>query len=202
MIAHRRGLYYNAFMTQFNAPTYDIERPTGTCAFTGRTLEPDEHYVATLVEDGDDLRRVDVSTEAWEEGKRPEHLFSYWKAVVPQPEEKKKLFVDDEVLMNLLERLADAEQPQRIAFRFVLTLIMMRKKLLRYDKTDKRTVEGPEGQQVVEEWWLLTPKLDLSKGPMGKWDEDRTFEVLDPHLDEEGIRAVTEQLSQILQAEL
>lgn len=202
MIAQPRGLYYNGPMSQFNAPTYDVARPTGQCAFTGRTLEPGESYVATLVEEGDELRRVDVSNEAWDEGRRPEHLFSYWKAIVPEPQEKKKLFVDDGVLMNLLERLADAEQPQRIAFRFVLTLIMMRKKLLRYDRTDARKVDGPEGEQITEEWWILTPKLDLSKGPLGKWDDDRRLEVLDPHLDEAGIRAVTDQLSQILQAEL
>jgi hypothetical protein len=195
-------------MSQFNAPTYDIERPTGQCAFTGRTLEPDEQYIAALVEDGDHLKRLDICQQAWDQGKRPDDLFSYWKATVPQPQEKKKLFVDDAVLMNLLERLAAADQPQRIAFRFVLTLIMMRKKLLRYDRTDKRPVdapeppEGPEGQQVVEEWWVLTPKLDLSKGPLGKWDDSRKLEVLDPHLDETGIRAVTDQLSQILQAEL
>ncbi|QNN23708.1 hypothetical protein HED60_15990 [Planctomycetales bacterium ZRK34] len=189
-------------MSQFNAPAYDIERPTGQCAFTGRTLEPDEQYIAALVEDGDNLKRLDICQQAWDEGKRPDDLFSYWKATVPQPQEKKKLFVDDAVLMNLLERLADADQPQRIAFRFVLTLIMMRKKLLRYDKTDKRTIDAPEGQQIEEEWWVLTPKLDLSKGPLGKWDDSRKLEVLDPHLDEEGTRAVTDQLSQILQAEL
>lgn len=189
-------------MSQFNAPTYDIERPTGQCAFTGRTLEPDEQYIAALVEDGDNLKRVDICQQAWDQGKRPEDLFSYWKATVPQPQERKKLFVDDAVLMNLLERLADADQPQRIAFRFVLTLIMMRKKLLRYDRTDPRKVMGPDAQETTQEWWVLTPKLDLSKGPLGKWDEARTLEVLDPRLDEEGIRAVTDQLSQILQAEL
>lgn len=266
-------------MTQFNASTYSIERTTGICAFTERVLEPHEHYIATLVEDGDELVRVDISPEAWEEGKRPEHLFSYWKAVVPEPNEKKKTFVDDEVLLNLLERLADAEQPQRIAFRFVLTLILMRKKLLRYDKTIQRTVEytpppppapetpeqetpeqtptsapeqesqdstpetseqgeteheeqleqaetrsedeadtsvasdeldvagdnegeSDEPRMVEQDWWVLTPKLDPTKGPMSKWDNEKTIEVLDPHLDDEGIRMVTDQLSQILEAEL
>lgn len=189
-------------MSQFNAPAYDIERPTGQCALTGKLLEPLETYIATLVEDGDDLHRLDVCDEAWQQGRRPEHLFSYWHATVPEPNAKKKLFVDDEVLMNLLERLADAEQPQRIAFRFVLTLILMRKKLLRYDRTEKRSVDGEDSQPVEQEWWLLTPKLDLSKGPLGKWDDERSFEVLDPRLDEDGTRAVTEQLSEILQAEL
>ncbi|MBI1367451.1 MAG: hypothetical protein GC162_02230 [Planctomycetes bacterium] len=189
-------------MSQFNAPAYDIERPTGQCAFTGRVLEPHEHYIAALVEEGEGFKRVDVSLAAWEDGKRPEHLFSYWKAVVPEPTVKKKLFVDDAVLMNLLERLSDAGEPQRQSFRFVLMLILMRKKVLRYDRTEKREADSDGGETAMQDWWVLTPKLDLSKGPLGKWDDGRTFEVLDPHLDEAGIRAVTDQLGEILQAEL
>ncbi|MDX1565912.1 MAG: hypothetical protein R3236_10925 [Phycisphaeraceae bacterium] len=186
-------------MSQFNAQTYDVQKPTGQCAFTGKVLQPQEDYVATLVEEGDELKRLDICNEAWEEGKRPENLFCFWKAVVPEPTEKKKLFVDDEVLMNLLQRLADADQPQRLAFRFVLALILMRKKLLRYDGVDRRSREA---DGATEDWWLLTPKRDLSKGPLGKWDEQTRIEVFDPHLDEEGIRSVTDQLSDILQAEL
>ena len=182
-------------MAQFNAPAYDVEKSTGRCALTGRAFTPGESYVATLVEEGDTLKRVDVAADAWDAGKRPENLFSHWKAVAPEPNAKKKLFVDDEVLMNLLERLADATQPQRIAFRFVLTLILMRKKLLRYDRTEYAAGGQPDR-------WVVTPKLDLAKGPLGKWDDSRTFEVIDPRLDEAGVLAVTEQLGEILQAEL
>src|SRR4051812_9445781 len=123
-------------MTQFNAPAYDVQRSTGVCAITGRPLVPHEHFIASLVEDGELLRRVDVSLEAWDAGKRPENVLGYWKSIVPEANAKKKMFVDDGVLMDLLDRLADATQPQRIGFRFVLMLILMRKKLLRYDRTE------------------------------------------------------------------
>ncbi len=228
-------------MTQFNAPTYDLARPTGQCALSGIPIEPGDRFVATLVEEGDDLQRVDISQSAWEEGRRPENLFSDWITTQPTPEAKKKLFVDDQVLLNLLDRLEDAEQFQRLAFRFVLTLILMRKKLLRYDRSEKRVAlepipdtpnpaPSPEDipdtnsdnsdaaeektaspatppkdyvrKEIEQEFWLLTPKLDPSKGPMGKWHDDKTITVLNPQLDEDGIRAVTDQLSQILQAEL
>lgn len=220
-------------MSQFNTPTYDIERPTGTCAFTGRQLEPGERYVATLVEidpeqegqtqketgkPGSTLpfKRLDVCMEAWEQGNRPDRLFSHWVSTVPQPTEKKKIFVDDAVLMNLLIRLGDTEEPQRLAFRFVLALILMRKKLLRYDRTERRPKPAPapvgaEGsgehneqpaEPVMEEYWVVTPKLDITKGPLGKWNEEEQFEVLNPQLDETQIQQVTEQLGEILEAEL
>ncbi len=208
-------------MSQFNAPTYELTRSQGQCVFTGRTLEPGEAYISTLVEAdpaGESsaaaalgFKRMDVSMEAWSQGHRPERLFGHWKSIVPQPNQKKKVFVDDEVLMGLLRRLAEADQPQRIAFRFVLALILMRKKLVRYDGTEKRSetvaVLGEDGtpaatQQVEREWWIMTAKLDVAKGQFGKWNEEERITVLDPHLDEAQIQQVTEQLTEILDAEV
>lgn len=198
-------------MSQFNAPSYEIPRASGVCASTGRELAPGEAYYAALVEISDaerqaaeqrgeapnplGVKRLDYSAAAWESGDRPgdEAVFCHWKSTVPQPEEKKKLFVDNAVLMNLLERLAEAAQEDKLAFRYVIALILMRKKLLRYDGAEKRS-DG--------EWWMLTPKLDLSKGPLGKWHPDVTYRVLDPKLDEAKIEQVTVQLGQILETDL
>jgi len=208
-------------MSQFNTPSYEIPKTSGVCVSTGRELVPGEPYYAALVEvpadqqtedeKGKDkavdalralgLGRIDVSPEAWEEGFRPKGMFSYWKSIVPEPNQKKKMFVDDAVLMNLLERLADATEPDRLAFRYVLALILMRKKFLRYDGNDIRTTEI-DGEQVEQTWWKLTPKLDLAKGPMGKWHPDTKLEVLDPKLDESHVEQVMQQLGDILQAEL
>lgn len=210
-------------MSQFNTPSYEIPKTSGQCASTERELMPGEPYYAALVELTEEqtadeaseaskdkaaealralgMCRLDVSIEAWEGGFRPDGLFSYWKSTVPEPNEKKKMFVDDAVLMNLLERLADATEPDRLAFRYVLALILMRKKLLRYDGNDPRTAEV-DGQEVEQTWWKLTPKLDLAKGPLGKWHPDVQLEVLDPKLDESRIEQVMTQLGEILQAEL
>ena len=213
-------------MAQFNAPSYEIPKTSGICASTGRELAPGESYFAALIELSEEqinqqkeelskaskdkaaetlltlgLCRIDISTEAWEGGYRPEGLFGFWKSTVPEATEKKKLFVDDAVLMNLLERLADATEPERLAFRYVLTLILMRKKLLRYDGNEVREAEVDD-KTVEQTWWKLTPKLDLSKGPLGKWNPDKSLEVLDPKLDETKIEQVMQQLGEILQAEL
>ncbi|MBI1336184.1 MAG: hypothetical protein GC164_04385 [Phycisphaera sp.] len=201
-------------MSQFNAPAYDVEKPTGVCALSGEPLEPGSPFMATLVEvepgevkeegkQGQNaaaalgLKRVDVSMKAWDAGKRPERVFSYWKSTVPEPNQKRRMFVDDAVLLNLLRRLADTDNADRLAFRFVLALILLRKKMLRYDRTETRNVGELEHQ-----WWVTTPKLDPAKGPLGKWNEEETIEILDPKLDESRITQVTEQLGQILEAEL
>jgi hypothetical protein len=192
-------------MTQFSTPGYDIQRPTGVCAYTGRKLEPGEQYLAALIEvdeavqgkeagKGTNLgfKRIDVSLEVWKEGKRPEKMFSYWKSTVQHPNQKKKMFVDDEVLMTLFRRLADDTQVQRQGFRFVLALILMRKKLLRYEGQTEKTVEVTDGQgnktTKVQEWWDMMPK-----------GEDKPLAVLNPHLDEAQIKEVTQQLGEVLE---
>lgn len=192
-------------------PGYDVQKPSGVCASTGRALEPGEACYSALVdipvqqrEPGDALgmKRVDVSVEAWGEGFRPAALFSFWKTTVPDPQQKKKMFVDDAVLMNLLRRLEDTAEPTRLAFRHVVALILMRKKLLRYDGNETAEVAGDDGETATQTWWVMTPKLDVSKGHFGKWATDDTLRVLDPKLDEAGVEQVTQQLGEVLEAEL
>lgn len=196
-------------MSQFSASQYDVQKTSGRCLATGQELAPGEDCYSALVDipaderEKDDqlgMRRVDIAASAWDGGFRPPHLFSYWKTTIPEPSAKKKTFVDDAVLMNLLRRLEDAEEPQRLAFRYVVALILMRKKLLRYDGTERR--DDPAGDGPVQDWWLFTPKRDVSKGHFGKWSDDETLAVLDPRLDADQIQQVTQQLDQVLDGEL
>ncbi|MEM8737381.1 MAG: hypothetical protein AAGG38_02740 [Planctomycetota bacterium] len=196
-------------MPSFSASNYDVQKTSGVCLATGQPLVPGEACYSALLDvpmaerdAGDELgmKRVDVSADAWEKGFRPPHLFSFWKTLVPEPHAKKRVFVDDALLLNLLRRLEDASEPQRLAFRFVVALILMRKKLLRYDGTER--TDDPDGDGPVEEHWRFTPKLDVSKGHLGKWNEDEALRVLDPRLDESQIEQVTSQLGEVLAAEL
>jgi hypothetical protein len=182
---------------------YHVARATGRCAATGRALEPGEACIATLCDlpgepgeaRGPGLQRRDFSLAAWESGARPEGLFSFWRTVVPKPSDRRRLLVDDAVLMDLFERLAGDERPQRVAFRFVLGLILLRKKLLRFAG---RTGDGPAGApghvRGGEERWLMIPR--------GALPEDPPIAVINPHLSDDDVRDLTEQLSEVLQSEL
>lgn len=184
-----RGLY-DPDMSRFGTQ-YQVSRPTGRCAHTGEAMAPGTSCIATLIERSDDdgFDRLDFSIEAWEEGVRPAGLFSYWKTIVPDAEKKEKLLVDDQVLLDLFERLAHDDRPQRLAFRFVLGLILMRKRLLKQiGRTTK--IEGETARAV----WLLRMK--------GAEPESPPMELVDPALDEDDIRALTEQLGEILNSEL
>jgi hypothetical protein len=170
-----------------------VPRPNGVCAVSGRPIAPGERFMAAVRETPTGLERLDVAAEHWEAFDR-EHktdLLGFWQAVMPQPEQKKKVFVDDEVLCTLFERLAEAAEPAKVAFRFVLGLILMRKRLVIYEST--RHEPPPEGSAegaVGRDVWVVRMK--------GR--EDR-LDLVDPKLDEKQVMEVSQQLGEILNEE-
>ncbi len=160
---------------------YDVARAGGKCAVTGRVIEPGEAYMAALRETPIGFERVDVAMEAWEQFPRAD-LIGFWRTIMPKGEVKKKLFVDDEVLCNLFERLADTTEPNKLSFRFVLGLILMRKRLIVY-----------ESSRIEDTRDLWTVRF---KGKEEKMD------LLNPKLDEQQVNDVSKQLGEILNEEL
>lgn len=159
---------------------WEVQRSAGRCAGTDRELTPGEEYYAALVDKETCFERCDYSCEYWEEH-RPE-VFSFWKTRIALPNQKKKLFVDDGILINFFERLAQETEPVRVHFRFVLALILMRKRLLKYQDSVRK--DG------VEVWQMRFVR------------ETDIHEVVNPQLDEEQIQHVSEELSSILEGAL
>jgi len=160
---------------------WEINKPLGQCCGTGRKIDYGEEYFGALVETGEGLQRRDFCADYWESGK-PD-VFCYWKSKLPHPDQKKQIFVDDEMLMAFFERLGKETVQEKVNFRFVLTLILMRKRRLKYDSTK---VEDDN------EIWRLRIV-----------GSDREFvEVINPRLDEEQIEQLSSQIGQILQTDL
>jgi hypothetical protein len=159
---------------------WEINRPLGQCSGSGRKIESGEDYYGALVESEQGLLRRDFSSEYWEREKPP--VFCFWKTKLAAPNEKKQLFVSADMLMAFFERLAGETDPEKLNFRFVLALVLMRKRRLKYDATKR---DG--GHEI---WCLrVAGEKDL-------------VEVVNPHLDENQIEVLTSQIGQILQADL
>ena len=157
-----------------------IDKPLGQCCATGRVIAPGEEYYATLVQTEQGFARRDFCAEVWTQQK-PE-VFCYWKTKLPTPDQKKQLFVDDDMLMAFFERLATETEQEKVNFRFVLTLVLMRRRRLKYDSSKTQ-----DGREI---WRLrITGTQDFS-------------EVVNPNLGEEQVAQLTSQMGQILQGEL
>jgi len=159
---------------------WEINKPLGQCSGTEKTIESGEEYFAALIETEEGLQRRDFCAEYWE-SQKPD-VFCHWKTRLPEPGQKKQLFVDDQMLMAFFERLEKETEQEKINFRFVLAMILMRKRILKYDET--KTVDD-------KEIWRLRIVGDK-----------RIVEVINPHLDEEQIEQLSSQMGEILQTDL
>ncbi len=159
---------------------WEIDKPLGQCCGTGEKIGYGEEYFAALVETGEGLVRRDFCAEYWQTAKPA--VYCYWKTRMPRPDEKKHKFVDDEMLMAFFERLEKETEQERLNFRFVLALVLMRKRRLKYDSS--KTEEG-------REIWRLR-----------KAGEKEFVDVINPKLDEEQIKQLTSQVGEILQTDL
>jgi hypothetical protein len=181
--------------------TYELGRSSGTCAATGETLSPGTPCVTALCEAPDPaeadagtpfglfLRRLDVALPAWEGGFRPAGLFCFWRTTVQEPGKAKRMLIDDEALLDLFGRLEGDERAARVAFRFVLMLMLIRKRLLKV--VEQRTEPGGEGGVEREVWLVLPRGVDAAEGT--------PVRVENPRLKDADVQEIAEQLGEVLQ---
>ena len=160
---------------------YDVSRPQGKCAVCGEPILPDDKFMACLRETALGFERLDCQVGCWEKLDR-QQIIAFWRTTMPRAEAKKKIFVDDQVLCDLFERLANVGEPSKLHFRFVLGLILMRKRMLVYESTRK---------EADREIWSMRFR--------GR--EDR-MDLLNPQLTEDQVADVSRQLGEILNEEL
>jgi hypothetical protein len=163
------------------AAGYSVVRALGKCHICAADIAPGTKLMTALRETPESLVRMDVCLNCWANFDKTD-LLGFWQLTMPQPSVRKKVFLDDEVLLELFERLTDAAEPAKINFRFVLGLILMRKRRLVYEST--RT----EGKDEI---WILKVR-----------GADRKIDLLNPKLNEQRIAEVSTQLGEILNEEL
>lgn len=160
--------------------TWQIDKSAGRCARTGRELAEGEPYHVVLYPQEEGFRREDISADAWTGP--PTGAYCHFRTRVPPPDKAKpRMFIDDDLLVNLFLRLKDETEEMRQQFRFVLSLILMRKRLVKYE--DTRHDGGGE-------YWVMRLTSDKSE-----------HEVRNPRLSEEQIGEVHRQLGSILHGE-
>lgn len=164
---------------------YDVGRSQGRCAVTGAVIEPGDRYMAALRETASGFERVDCSLAGWDQLDKSQ-IIAFWKTIQARAEHKKKVFVDDEVLCGLFERLSDTSEAGKLNFRFVLGLILMRKRLLVYESS--RKVVAANGDQEI---WVVRFR--------GRED---FLDLLNPQLTEQQVLEVSQQMSEILNEEV
>ncbi len=169
------------------AKDFKISKTAGVCNKCEEALPPGTEIVALVKLGPEELIREDYHLDCWLEpmeknASENKDVLGVWRMTIPQPEEKKKLLIDDDLLVNFFQRLQGQSDPSKINFRYVLALILMRKKLLNY--------QGSERNEDGSEIWKM--KLRGS---------ENVHEVIDPKMDELMIAEVSASLGEVMQGD-
>jgi hypothetical protein len=162
-----------------DAPMTDYPNSTSIrlCAATGRPLRPGDRYYGVLALDGSRFIRQEYSTEGW--AGPPQGAFGHWAGRVPTSlDAQRRPPIDDEMLVDCFQRLDGAAEPEKLNFRYVVALLLMRRKRFKFDDVMK----DASGESLVVR--------DTRSGVK--------HTVVDPGLTEEQMKGAQDEVFQVL----
>ncbi len=164
---------------------WNIAKSNHTCKLCDSKFKEGDQYFSVLFETESEANsgfdRHDYCPGCFEQHS-PEHAFSFWKSCVPEGEDEanRKPVLDLESVMAFFRRLSGEKDQQKLSFRFVLALMLTRKKVLKLDGSGKSSETGEE--------------VLIFKEPKG----GDVHEVVQPPMNDDEIGSVSEELGKLL----
>jgi hypothetical protein len=155
---------------------YQIHGPARMCAATGRELRVGDKVFSALRDDAGQFVRTDYAADAWPGP--PPGAVAWWAGRVPEAGKPARPVINDDLLVDCFEHLAGTTDPARQRFRYVVALLLMRRKRFRFE--DARKHDDRETLVV----------RDARSG--------RKHEMVDPQLTEPEMDAVRDEVFRVL----
>lgn len=126
-------------------PDFELRGGVRRCAHSERVLRPADHYFSILREEKEQLLREDYAAEVWQGP--PDEAFAWWESR-PNGADKPRSMAPNDVLLKLFDQWAD--EPDQAQARFVLTLLLVRRRVMRIEgaKTITGTDANPSALRV------------------------------------------------------
>jgi hypothetical protein len=172
-------------------PVWNIPKASQACCLCQAALSAGEAYYSSLFTQGETFLRRDYCVRCFQ-SKPPENVFYFWRATLPEAgarerSSRRRPAVDLEYVLEFFTRLGegaggaerDGASGQRRAFRYVLALMLARKKTLVFE--GKKT--GADGEEIH----LFRERRGGQK-----------HEVREPALSPEAIAAASAELGALL----
>jgi len=153
---------------------FEVRRLMKRCAVTDQELRPGAVYYSALVQEGGEIHRHDFCAEAWQGP--PERTIAWWSGHVPSHDAQRTNWAPQDVMIHLFEELAD--QTENADLRYLLTLLMVRRRIFRVLRTEQR--DGRE--------YLVVHSAKLA--------DEASVEVVEPN--EERKRVIRDSLQQLI----
>ena len=155
---------------------WKITRVKGTCTACKAEFADDQLFYSALIDTGEEFTRRDLCEACWEAN--TEQIFSYWRTRIQESGGPKRTVVDDEVLLDFFQRLEAETETSKVNFRYLLGLMLMRKKLLKFHSIER------EGDN---EYLILRRSRSTTQ-----------HRVLDPRLTKDELGKLRDNLNEIL----
>lgn len=155
---------------------YQIQGPARMCAASGRELRPGERVFSVLRDENGQFVRTDYAADAWPGP--PAGAVAWWAGRVPEADRPSKPTINDDLLVDCFEHLSGTTDPARLRFRYVVALLLMRRKRFKFEDARKR---GERDSLVVH---------DVRTG--------RRHEVDDPQMTDPEMDAVRDEVFRVL----
>lgn len=159
---------------------YEIARNSKRCCVSERELRPGEVYFSALIDAPGGMQRKDFAAENWTGP--PADTVGYWKGRIP-PDDKPKAAqpISDEAMLELFEKWENSDDAEKVQLRYVLALLLIRRKALKLQDM----VQSEEGEYLI----VQRPR------------QKQTHRVRDPHLAEDQVQRVEQELTRLLEAD-
>ena len=154
-----------------------INKGSNVCFLCDRTFAEEDVYISALYDENNTFTRKDFCVECWD-SKREGDIFSYWKTKVPKKPETVQRYANIDVFYDLFNKLENENDVSRVNFRYVLSLYLMRKKVLKLKTSHKSN--GNE--------YLVLHNVK----------EGKDTDVLKPQLSKDEVLAVTDEIGKLV----
>lgn len=144
---------------------WDIKSRSHVCTQSGREFQPGEIFYTVLMREGNGFRREDLCEEVWQSRNDNIQPFSFWRSKYepPAPPPPEPLPHDD--AESLLRRLIAENDPAYVNVRYILALMLERKRVLRAMESHDEDMLVYEHVETGETIVLSNPHLNLEQVP-------------------------------------
>lgn len=111
---------------------FEIQRCSRRCAKTEREFAPGELFYSVLVSAGADIVRYDYSQAAWDGP--PAEAIGWWRSQMPEANARRANWAPNDVMLDYFLELET--QPGKEDVRYILTLLMIRRRVLRLEDSE------------------------------------------------------------------
>lgn len=146
---------------------WTIQGRAEKCAVTGEPFQDGEYFYTLLFDDPAGYRREDLSEAAWKERNDNRQPFSFWRSKYEAPPPVAPETLAKQTAEDLLRRYMEENSVQHAAARYLLAVMLERKKMLKEVEV-KRAVGGAltriyEHTKTGEVFVVPDPELRLDQ---------------------------------------